>query len=251
MVTVIEDAGSAIDNWSDHGLEVTARWEQDPTRDQVRDALRDLPERGVLVSGSAATLNIVVDGLRRAGSLDTPVAFVPGVPGSGAPRPTVDATLDLTHRFALPSGIEATLAAEPVALPLARNDIGGVLLGECVFEQPRLARFGAQTYHDDQLITNGLIRGLSVLPQYGDELTLRAIVTPAGGRKRTTTTYGRAVQVACDPVRMWVDGRDLGEVEGRTWYVDDREHWYLRGASPEPPPATAQRSSLWERLRSR
>lgn len=248
MVTVIEDAGSSVRSWSRYGLQVAARWTQDPTRDEVRAALQDVGPEGVLVSGTAATLNIVVDGLRRSGSLSTPVGFLPALPAKGAPEQLVNSTLDLAQRFGLSGEIEATLAAEPVRLALARNDIGGVLLIECLFQRPRLARFGAQTYHDDQLITDGPIRSLAVLPQYGEHLELRAIVTPTSGRKRTATTQGRAVQTACDPVRMWVDGRDSGEVEGRTWYVDEREHWYLRGARGEQPPADPQGTSLLARL---
>lgn len=239
MVIVIEDAGSRVHDWSRHGLAV-ARWTAPPTRDEVRAALRDVGEDGVVVSGTAATLNIVVDGLRRSGALAAPVTYLPGVPTGRAAEPVVTATMDLAERFALPGDLEEAVTAAPVALPLARNDIGGVLLSQAHFELPRLARFGAQAYHDDQLVADGLIRSLSVLPQYGAELTLRAIVTPASGRKRTTTTYGRAVQVACDPVRMWVDGRDTGDVEGRTWYVDDREHWLLRGARLDQTPQPAR-----------
>ena len=250
MVTVIEDADSTVHNWSEHDLAVTARWQQEPTRDEVRAALRDLDADGVLVAGTAATLNIVVDGLRRSGALQTPVGFLPAVPAKRAAPHVVAATFDLAERFALPNGIEATLAAAPAELPLARNDVGGVLLGQCHFERARLARFGAQTYHDDQLITDGAIRGLAVYPGYGEELTIRAVVTPPSGRKRTTTTYGRAVQVACDPVRMWVDGRDAGEVEGRTWYVDERERWFLRGAQLAPSrggDGEEPRRSFWKR----
>ena len=250
MVTVIEDAGSSVRDWSQHGLRVTARWEQEPTRDEVRAALRTVSADGVLVAGTAATLNVVVDGLRRAGALQAPVGFLPAVPAKGVPAHIVNATFDLAERFALPGGVAATLAAGPVRLPLARNDIGGVLLGQCYFERSRLARFGAQTYHDDQLITDGPIRGLAVLPEYGAELTLRAIVTPPSGRKRTTTTFGRAIQVACDPVQMWVDGRNAGEVEGRTWYVDDREHWFLRGAQVEPAAPATRRRPFWTRVRA-
>lgn len=254
MVTVIEDAGSGVPSWSPHGLAVTARWEQEPTRDEVRAALRNLDEDGVLVAGTAATLNVVVDGLRRAGALATPVAFLPGVPAKHAPEPVVTATFNLSQQFTLPGSVEEALAAEPVALPLTRNDIGGVLLDQCHFERARLARFGAQTYHDDHLISDGPMRGLSILPEYDGDLTLRAIVTPASGRKRTTTTYGRAVQIACEPVRMWVDGRDGGEVAGRTWYVDDREEWLLRGARRGPQDGgggPAQPSGFWQRLLSR
>ncbi|MFV0534985.1 MAG: hypothetical protein ACK5MR_15210 [Cumulibacter sp.] len=250
MVTVIEDASAPSRRWAQHGLAVRAHWVTAPSRDDVRAALRELDEDGVLVCGTVATLNIVVDGLRRSDSLGTPIGFLPSIPASGSHTHEVNATLEFAERFALPQGIEATLAAEPVSLTLARNDIGGVLLGECIFERPKLAKFGAQTYHDDTMIADGLVRGLSVRPEYGEALRLRASITPASGRKRSTTSYGRAVQTASDPVPMWVDGRDMGEVTGRTWYVDDREHWLLRGARREAPTGP-ERRGFFGRMRRR
>lgn len=248
MVTVIEDADAPRD-WSAHGLTLATRWAQPPTRDEVRDAVRTVDADGVLVSGSAAALNAVVDGLRRRGALDTPVGFLPVVPAKGRLTPAQTATHELVARLGLPTELDAVLAAEPVELMLARNDMGAVLLGEAHLEHPKLDKYGAQAYHDDQLVANGEIRGISVIPAYRDGMTLQATVTPASGRQRTTTTYGRALQIACDPAPMTVDGRDFGVIESRTWYVDDREHWLLRGARPHDLPAPSERQiGFWKLL---
>lgn len=242
MHTVIEDEYAAPYDWAAQGLRVDARWSGEPTRDEVRSALRDIGSDGVVVSGTAATLNLVVEGLRRTAQVtEVPVAFVPGRPPTTRGANLVQtATLDLADLVTVDRGaaddLARLLSAEASPLPLVRNDIGGVLLVEAVHAPERTSRlrapsFGAQAYHDDALIADGPVRSISVRPDYTTENSLVASVTPTSGRKKIARTTGRAVQIACDPTPMWVDGRDLGEVEGRTWYVDDREHWLLRGAN--------------------
>jgi len=241
MLTVIEDAHATRHDWAGLGLSVAARWDSLPDRAQARSVLREIGDEGVLISGSAATLSVVVEGLRRIGSItDVPIAFIAGDPPRSRRDPELlqSATLDLVETLALPRTAPEALRAPIAELPLVRNDIGGVMLVEAVMRRERagLRRpgFGAQAYHDDQLIADGSVGAISVRPDYSPGGELIATVTPTSGRRRTSTTLGRAVQISCDSVPMCIDGRPPQEVDGRTWYVDDREHWLLRGATRRP-----------------
>ncbi|WP_153504435.1 hypothetical protein [Cumulibacter manganitolerans] len=222
MLTVVEDPFAAPSRRS--GETRVIRWTAAPGRDEVRAAVKAAGDEGLAVSGSLASLSLLVEGLRRAGALPgTPVAFLPG--------PSADAaTHDLADLLALPRTLDEALASAPTELPLARNDIGGVLLHEASFIPAAGRTFGVQAYHDDERIADGTVRRIDVRIDYAAQARLLATVTPPSGRRRTSTTAGRAVQLATDPVAMVVDGRAPEEVDGRTWYVDDREHWLLRGA---------------------
>lgn len=248
MPIVIEDASAGPHDWAARGLTIAARWSGPPARDDVRSALREVPDDGLLVCGGIATLSIVLDGLRRAGRVaETPVAFIAG----DRPSP---ATLDLVESLSLPTDPDIALGSAPAELLLARTEIGGVLLAEAVLTPLTGRGFGAQAYHDDELIADGVIGSLSVRPDYSPGGELRATVVPVSGRKRSVGSSGRAVQVACDPVSCVVDDRAAEQIEGRTWYVDEREHWLLRGALPALRAAAAPlpaHSGLWARLTGR
>ena len=203
-------------------------WDR-PDRQQVRADLRDVDGSGVVAVGGLDLLHHVVEGLYRLGRVaDVPVTFV------GTDR---DSTRLLTHVLsdsAVRVGTwDEIAAARPVELMLARNDIGGIMLCEAEFARRKFQKFGMQAYHDDVLIADGWIRSLAVRPSYDGEVTLRASVTPRW-RGPIAVTYGRAVQAAGDEVPMLVDGVDYGTVTGRTWYVDDRVSWQLRGIVPLP-----------------
>jgi hypothetical protein len=249
MLTVVEDASAVETGWARRRVAHT-RWTGEPTRDELRAMVKAVDDDGLVVCGTAATLNLVVEALRRAGRVsDTPVTFLPGrPPGRGGVE-----TYELTELLALPADVDAALSADPVELPLARNDIGGVLLLEAGLAPASGKSFGAQAYHDDLLIADGPVARFDIRVDYSADDVLRATVTPPSGRKRLAGSTGRAVQIACHPARMSVDGRDLGEVEGRTWYLDDREHWLLRGAQrpaaalPEAGPRRGWLSRLLSR----
>lgn len=250
MLTLVEDATATAVGWSELAPVRRVRWDTAPTRDHLRALAKEADADGLVVSGSAATLSMVVEALKRAGRVsETPVGFLPGTSTGRA----AEATLDLVELLSLPASAEQVLAADPVTLPLARNDIGGVLLVEATFEAERGRGFGAQAYHDDQLIADGVIGRIDVRVDYGASDVLRATVRPTSARKRSTSSAGRAVQIACDEVAMTVDGRAAAIVEGRTWYLDDRESWLLRGAQIPASAAIAPRSTgpWWSRLLGR
>ncbi|WP_106848766.1 hypothetical protein [Blastococcus sp. Marseille-P5729] len=249
MLTIVEDSTATVTDWSELVPARPVRWEDAPPRDELRSLIKQVDAEGVVVSGSTATLSTVVEALKRAGRVsDTPVGFLPGVP---ADRASAEATLDLVELLALPTTAEQVLVADPVALPLARNDIGGVLLVEAVMGPERGRGFGAQAYHDDQLIADGIIGRIDVRVDYREADVLRATVRPTSGRKRSTSSAGRAVQIACDEVPMRVDGRGPVAVKGRTWYLDDRQRWLLRGAQIPMSETIAPRPTgrWWSRIR--
>ncbi|GAB3307638.1 hypothetical protein EK0264_07025 [Epidermidibacterium keratini] len=237
--TVIVDRYDAGHPWAHYGLQVATRWDDEPTRDDVREALRAVSDDGVLVSGSPATLNAVVDGLQRLGkTAQTPVAFLNGRGYDADRYATIgDATARFVNHLGLPQTLEALLQTDAMQLPLARNDIGGVLLIEARCERAKLRPFGMQAYHDDTLVADGTILGLTVTPDYALDDELIAKVTPAR-RGAIVTSVGRAVQLASDDVPLHLDGRAMGQISKRTWYVDDRAHWLLRATRrPDPQPA--------------
>lgn len=241
---VIADRYDAGHPWAHYGLQVTIRWDDEPTRDDVRQALRDLGDDGVLVSGSPAALNVVVEGLHRLGQTErTPVAFLNGRGYDADRYATIgDATARFVDDLGLPQTLEALLETDAMPLPLARNDIGGVLLVEARCEREKFRPFGMQAYHDDALIADGRILGLTVAPDYAVDDELVAKVTPAR-RGAIVTSVGRAVQVASDDVPLHLDGRAMGEISKRTWYVDDRARWLLRATRrPQPQPAPEEPS---------
>ena len=227
LVIADETADSAV--WAGLVTEVT-HWSGTPDRDEIRRAVRAAGDDGLAVHGSLQTLHRVIEGLHRAGRVgEVPVGFVAGAKSD-----------EETAMFCRLLGLDASpdapgnaLSEIPVRLPLARDDVGGVLLhsGELT-RTPTLKPFGAQAFHDDAMIANGKIGALRVVPDYGNsELGVRASVVPPG-RGSTKRSLGRAVQIACDEVHVEIDGIVLDKtVTKRTWYVDDRAHWLLRGAT--------------------
>ncbi|PRZ42570.1 hypothetical protein CLV47_105192 [Antricoccus suffuscus] len=227
LVIADETADSAV--WAGLVTEVT-HWSGTPQRDEVRRTVRAAGDDGIAVHGSLQTLHRVIEGLHRSGrASEVPVAFVAGA-NSDEETAMFCRLLDLDTG---PDAVSHALGDPPVRLALARDDIGGVLLhsGELT-RTPTLKPFGAQAFHDDAMIANGKIGALRVVPDYGNSgLGVRASVVPPG-RGSTKRTLGRAVQIACDEVHVEIDGIDLDKtLTKRTWYVDDRAHWLLRGAT--------------------
>lgn len=227
LVIADETADSAV--WAGLVTEVT-HWSGTPDRDEIRSAIRAAGNDGLAVHGSLQTLHRVVEGLHRSGRADEiPIGFVAGA--------KCDEETSMFCRLlgldTSPDAVSRSLTDPPVRLALTRDDIGGVLLqsGELT-RTPTLKPFGAQVFHDDAMIANGKIGALRVVPDYGNsDLGVRASVVPPG-RGSTKRTLGRAVQVACDEVHVEIDGIALEKtITKRTWYVDDRAHWLLRGAT--------------------
>lgn len=223
MLVVI--AGPAADErlWDQHAADIV-HWPVSPPRDLVRSTLRSPSE--VIVHGSLADLHRVVGGLHRLGRVsEVPVSFV----SAGDDEETAM----FCQLLALDATIATAINGDIVRLPLVRDDLGGVLLhaGELT-RTPSLKPFGAQVFHDDARIADGRIGAIRVVPDYGNTtLGVRASIVPAG-RGSTRRSLGRSVQVACDEVFAEVDSIPLEQpLVKRTWYVDDRVHWQVRGAT--------------------
>ena len=227
MPLVITDQTAGPVSWSDFDVANIVHWTGRPARDEIRQTLRAAGTQGIVVNGSLPTLHIVVEGLHRSGRAEeVPVGFVPG-PGSD------EETAMFCQLLGLDGDIQTALDGDPVKLSLVRDDIGGVLLhsGE-ITRTPSLKPFGVQAFNDDAMIANGKVGAIRVVPDYGNtELGVRASVVPPG-RGSTKRTLGRAVQIACDEIHVELDGVELETtLTKRTWYVDDRVHWLLRGAT--------------------
>jgi hypothetical protein len=104
---------------------------------------------------------------------------------------------------------EFALAGEPVAIPLVRDDSGGVLVG-----RGRIGPVDGEAYCDDQLALRGRARAIEVTP---DPAGVRGSVR--GGLLRRRAYRGRAFQVGCHPATVTVDGVEHPRPVRRwTWY---------------------------------
>ena len=250
MSLVVVDDPAVAKRWPDP---VVLPAEQEPARDVLRELVRRAAPDGLVVAGTVGTLNRLVEAARRAALLgDLPFAFVPA-----ATDPLAMELADELGLTAQPHPADPAVAGLPaVPLPLVRTDVGGVVLAQASLRPASGSRFGAQAYHDDQRVADGGVRRIDVRPDHRSGERLRVTITPPRGRQRLQTSTGRALQVACDPARLTVDGLELAEVTGRTWFVDQREHWLLRGALPsvaaEPgpggPTGVGRRLRRWARM---
>lgn len=223
MLVVVAGPDADEGLWAQQSIDLI-RWPEAPPRDLVRATLRTPSQ--VVVHGSLADLHRVIGGLHRLGRVsEVSVGFVPA--GDD------EETTMFCQLLALDGTIASAIDGEIVRLPLVRDDVGDVLLhaGELT-RTTSLKPFGAQVFHDDEQIASGRIGAIRVIPDYGNTaLGVRASVVPAG-RGSTRRSLGRAVQIACDEVYAEIDSIHLEQqITKRTWYVDDRVHWQLRGAT--------------------
>ena len=120
------------------------------------------------------------------------------------------------------------------ALPLVRDDHGGVLLhhgriGPAGEGRPALSRrLGLAAHHDDAKVADGPVTRIDVRPDWRAPDTIAVAVTTLPLRPARRST-GRALQVACDPAQVLLDGVPYPRPVTRwTWYADDRVRWRLQ-----------------------
>jgi hypothetical protein len=175
-----------------------------PGKDEV-DPLLSANPAAVIVVGTDADLAAVVLRLLRKGKLaETPVGFVPAGPGSAVAR-----------RWHLPVDPARALAVafegEAAAVPLVRDDSGGVLVG-----MGRLEAVDGVAYCDDTVAFRGKVRSVEVWP---DQVAGLAVRVRSGLLARPRTFTARAFQLGCAPTRPAYDGVPHPRaVERWTWY---------------------------------
>ncbi|MGW5051145.1 hypothetical protein [Actinokineospora sp. NPDC004072] len=172
----------------------------------------------LIVHGTDADLAAVALRLMRKERLEAvAVGYVPVDPGSA-----VAALWDLPvdpRRAA-----EVALRAEVDAVPLIRDDTGGVLVGLGVLPQIR-----GVVYCDDTVVLRGRASRIEVRPAVGAGLEVRVIRIGLLG-KRVQSFHGRAVQAGCLPVIPRSDGVDHPREAGRwTWYRHTADLRLARG----------------------
>ncbi|MGI8530006.1 MAG: hypothetical protein ACR2KO_11065 [Geodermatophilaceae bacterium] len=194
-------------------------------RDDIDRTLDAHAGRPLVLSADIAGLSAILQRLvRRDQVTEVPVGWV---------ADTDKASRELSSRLGLPP--RPTLAADVATadevrnVRLVRDDHGGLLL-----HRGRLsgwagaAMFGAQTYHDDELVADGTVRRIDVRPDYGVDCGVVAEVA-AGLLRRTTRSTGRSVQTSCGEALSTVDGvLHPRPVRKWTWYADPRQYWLLR-----------------------
>jgi hypothetical protein len=190
-----------------------------PDRAPDRGTLADVAEAAALVvCGPVAALAGTLTALFRAGrTAEVPVAWEPA---------DDDASTALAGDLGLGSG-------DVRALPLVRDDHGGVLLHAGRIEPapgdggPPARRLGMQAHHDAEKVADGYVLRLDAAPDWRSVDRLRVTVA-RGWPRPARRSLGRAVQVACDPARVVRDGVPHPRaVPGWTWYADDRVRWRL------------------------
>lgn len=216
---VVLGPGAPTHDWARLGYGTLLDWPSSPALSDVR---RDLTaSRCLLVAGPVSTLHAVVAGLHRLRRLDEAVlAYVPGVAGPDRA---------FAERLGLPKA-PATLGHGIVRrIRLARDDLGGVLLDTAIFSlaAKRDRSFGAQAYHDDTLIADGPTVWIDVTTDLADDSPGLVARVKRTGIRRSTTSRGRAVQIACDTVQLRTDGL-LTDTHKRAFYVDDRAYWNIQ-----------------------
>lgn len=186
-----------------------------PGKDDVDPALAEHDPRRVLVAGTDADLAAVLVRLLRTERLNIEVAYLPTTRSAAAAI------------WGLPGGAAATLALHGTAqaVPLVRDDAGGVLVG-----RGEIRDLTGESYCDEVLVLRGRARRLVVAP------TMRGIAVRAGwggrlpdGRVRAVaptaargrgSAVGRAVQVGSEPATVVSDGVvHPRPVPRRTWYL--------------------------------
>jgi hypothetical protein len=189
-----------------------------------REELNEVPEfvdtalSRVVVAGSDADLAAVVLRLLRTERLgQVAVGYLPASRDSAVAR-----------LWGLPVAPSEALAVacggEPDAVPLVRDDVGGVLLGQGVLRPMR-----GVAYCDDVLVLRGQASRLEVTPSAPDGVAVRAARVGTLGL-RSSSAVGRAVQVGCLSATVVSDGVPHPRpVTKWTWYRHTEPLRLVRG----------------------
>lgn len=175
-----------------------------PGKPDLDPLLAEGPDRVVVVGTDASLAAIVLRLLRTERLAEVAVGFVP------APK-TASAVAGL---WRLPAGLEAALefaaTGEARAVPLVRDDAGGVLMG-----LGRVGPVAGEAYCDDQLALRGRARMIEVTP---DPAGVAGRVV-RGWLRRPEIFRGRAFQIGCEPATAMHDGiTHPRPVQRWTWY---------------------------------
>jgi hypothetical protein len=157
-----------------------------PGRDDVDPVLSlvgaDREYDRMVVLGEDADLAAVVVRLLRRGRLTVPVGFVP-----------VSARSAAVANWGLPvhgdDALDVALGAEPMAVPLVRDDTGGVLVGA-----GRLGPVRGVAYCDETQVLRGPARSIRVTPHRAG---VAVAVAPTGWFRTPYVSHGRAFEVGC------------------------------------------------------
>ncbi len=175
-----------------------------PGRSDVDPLVSGVTDGHIVVHGSDADLAAVVLRLVRTERLDVPVGYVPTDPDSPVAR-----------LWALPAdAVAAAVDGRVGALPLVRDDSGGVLVGLGV-----LAPVRGTVFCDDEIpLRADTALRVEVTPD--PRLGLRVRIVRKGLlRNRVGTLTARAVQFGGDPVTPVRDGVTHPRALNRwTWY---------------------------------
>jgi len=186
-----------------------------PGRADLDPVLAGPPPDRVLVAGTDADLAAVVVRLLRTERLDVEVAYLPTTSSPAAAA------------WGLPTGTAATelaLTGTATAVPLTRDDGGGVLVGRA-----EVRGLTGECYCDEVLVLRGAARRLVVAPGPAG-IAVRAGWTgrvPDGGVRPVPpkaphgrgSALGRAVQVGGRPFTVLADGVEHPRpLSRRTWY---------------------------------
>jgi hypothetical protein len=182
-----------------------------PGKDEIDPLLAAYPGAALVVAGSDADLAAVVLRLLRKERLAlTPVGFVP-----------VDRASAVARQWGLSGDPERALDGEVVAVPLVRDDAGGVLVGRGTFHS-----VNGVAYCDDQVALRGSARSIEVRPDPSAGLLARV---RTGRFSRPVTFTARAFQLGCLPSRPTCDGvPHPREVKRWTWYRHTEDLWLVR-----------------------
>ncbi|GLZ33256.1 hypothetical protein Lesp02_54440 [Lentzea sp. NBRC 105346] len=198
------------------GVEVV----QVPSRPGKDDVDSHLDADRLIVAGTDADLAAVALRLMRKERLgDTIVGFVPTSPQSAVAALW---TLPVTPAKAL----ELALRGDPDAVPLVRDDVGGVLVGLGV-----LAPVRGVGYCDADLALRGQATRVEVTPdpEVGLGLAVRVVQRRLIG-SRVKEFRPRAFQLGCFPTTAVLDGVEHPRpVDKWTWYRHTEDLRLVRG----------------------
>lgn len=177
------------------------------------DPLLEAGEQRIVVVGDDADLSAVTLRLLRRGRLDdVSVGYVP-----------TDTASQVAHLWGVPTdrprALDLALSGKPRAVPLVRDDAGGLLLGRGVVRQPR-----GVGYCDDTEALRGEAALLEVRPDpaAGSDTAsggLRVTITKGKLIKRRRTFAGRAFQLGGGDLVPESDGVPHPRTTSRwTWY---------------------------------
>ncbi|RJQ84411.1 hypothetical protein [Amycolatopsis panacis] len=179
------------------------------------DSLLGEYDRLVVAGTDGDLAAVVVRIMRRERLADVSLGYLPVAPSPAAARWQLPA--DPSAALALAAGGADT------AVPLVRDDTGGVLLGAA-----RLEAVKGQAYCDEQVAFDGEAAAVEIAP---DDAGVLARVTRGRFLKRTATFHGRAFQIGCLPTSsLVIDGIPAGrEITRRTWYRHTADLRLVRG----------------------